>query len=68
MLEIFHAPRTRSMRILWLAEEMGLSYTLHPETIGRPSADLLAINPSGKIPTIRDKARSWRSRPRSCIT
>lgn len=54
MLQIFHIPRTRSLRILWLAEEMGLSYEIKAETFGKPSAELLAANPSGKVPTIRD--------------
>jgi glutathione S-transferase len=56
MLQIFHIPRTRSLRILWLAEEMGLPYEIKPETLGKPSAELLAANPSGKVPTIRDGA------------
>jgi glutathione S-transferase len=54
MLQIFHNPRTRSFRILWLAEEMGLSYEIRAERLGKPSAELLAANPSGKLPTIRD--------------
>ncbi|MGD0142712.1 MAG: glutathione S-transferase N-terminal domain-containing protein [Rhizomicrobium sp.] len=54
MLQIFHTPRTRSIRILWLAEEMGLPYEIKAETLGKPSAELLAANPSGKLPAIRD--------------
>ena len=42
MLEIFHIPRTRSQRIIWLAEEMGLPYEIRRETFGQPSAELLA--------------------------
>ena len=42
------------MRIVWLAEEMGLPYDIKAETLGKPSAELLAANPSGKLPTIRD--------------
>jgi glutathione S-transferase len=54
MLQIFHSPRTRSIRIVWLAEEMGLPYEIRAETIGKPSVALLAANPSGKLPAIRD--------------
>ena len=54
MLKIFHMPGTRSMRVVWLAEEMGLPYELKVETFGAPSAELLAANPSGKVPAIRD--------------
>ena len=56
MLQVFHIPHTRSLRILWLAEEMKLPYEIKKETLGKPSAELLAANPSGKIPTIRDGA------------
>jgi len=54
MLQIFHMPRSRSMRIVWLAEEMGVPYELKPETFGQPSAEFLAANPSGAFPAIRD--------------
>jgi glutathione S-transferase len=54
MLQIFHAPRTRSFRIVWLAEEMGLSYEIKAERVGEPSSELLAINPTGKLPAICD--------------
>ena len=54
MLQIFHSPRTRSMRVVWLAEEMGIPYELRVETPRQPSAELLAANPAGKLPAIRD--------------
>jgi glutathione S-transferase/3-isopropylmalate dehydratase len=54
MLQVFHNPRSRSFRIVWLAEEMGLPYEIKAETLGKPSAELLAANPSGKLPAIRD--------------
>jgi glutathione S-transferase len=54
MLQIFHVPRTRSLRIVWLAEEMGLPYELKPEVFGQPSAEFLAANPTGAFPAIRD--------------
>lgn len=54
MLQIFHIPRTRSLRVVWLAEEMGIPYELKAETFGQPSADFLAANPSGAFPAIRD--------------
>ena len=54
MLQIFHIPRTRSLRIVWLAEEMGLPYEVKPEVFGQPSAEFLAINPAGAFPAIRD--------------
>ncbi len=54
MLTIFHVPRTRSQRVVWLAEEMGVPYELKPEQFGQPSAEFLAANPSGAFPAIRD--------------
>jgi len=54
MLTIFHAPGTRSSRVVWLAEEMGVAYDARPETLGKPSADFLAANPVGAFPAITD--------------
>jgi len=54
MLQIFHMPRSRSLRIVWLAEEMGLPYELKPEVFGQPSAAFTAANPSGAFPAIKD--------------
>ena len=37
MLKIYHAPRTRSVRILWLLQELGLPYEIEPVALRRPS-------------------------------
>jgi glutathione S-transferase len=54
MLQVFHAPRTRSLRVLWLAEEMGILYEVRRESLGKASADFLAANPTGAFPAIVD--------------
>jgi glutathione S-transferase len=54
MLEIFHTSRSRSVRVVWLAEEMGLPYELRRETFGKPSPAFLAANLLGAFPAIRD--------------
>ena len=54
MLQIFHIPGTRSSRVVWLAEEMGIPYEARRETFGQPSAEFLAANPVGAFPVIRD--------------
>lgn len=54
MLEIFHIPGSRSQRVVWLAEEMGLPYELKLETFGEPSEAFIAANPSRALPAIRD--------------
>jgi glutathione S-transferase len=59
MLTLYHSPRTRSVRVLWLLEELGIPFEL--ETIAFTSENLkapeyLAVNPLGKVPSIRDGA------------
>jgi glutathione S-transferase len=54
MLQIFHVPRTRSQRVIWLAEEMGIPYEVKAEQFGQPSPEFAAINPTGALPAIRD--------------
>lgn len=54
MLTIFHAPPTRSFRIVWMCEEMGLAYDLRAERLGRWSAELTAANPLNTLPTVCD--------------
>jgi glutathione S-transferase len=54
MLKIYHAPGARSLRVIWMAEEMGLDYKIVPETFGRPSADFVSINPARALPAITD--------------
>jgi glutathione S-transferase len=53
-LKIFHAPGSRSLRVIWLAEEMGLDYELIGETFGRASPELIAANPARALPALID--------------
>lgn len=57
MLTIYHSPLSRSVRVLWLAEELGLDYqiaqlTLFSDAMQQP--DYLAVHPLGKVPAIND--------------
>lgn len=54
MIKIHHMPRTRSLRVVWLAEEMGLSYEAVPENLRTPSEVLAANNPGKTIPLMVD--------------
>jgi glutathione S-transferase len=54
MLKIFHASGSRSLRVIWMAEEMGLDYELSPEAIGRSSPEFVAANPARGLPAIID--------------
>ena len=57
MLKIYHAKNTRSVRVVWLCEELGIPYELKvlnfsPDDLQSP--DYLAIHPLGKVPAIDD--------------
>ncbi len=57
MLTIHHSPQSRSMRVVWLCEEIGLDYRLESvemfsDAMQRP--EYLAIHPLGKVPAIED--------------
>ncbi|HVY86296.1 MAG TPA: glutathione S-transferase [Caulobacterales bacterium] len=54
MLKIFHAPKARSIRIVWLCEEMGAPYQVQIEKFGNPSPDFLAANPLKALPALVD--------------
>ncbi len=54
MIEIYHSPRARSNRVLWLCEEMGLPYTPHVIGLREKPPALLAHNPGGTIPLMID--------------
>lgn len=61
MIVVHHLNNSRSQRILWLLEELGLEYDLKtyerdPETNLAPK-ELLDIHPLGKSPMIEDDNR-----------
>jgi glutathione S-transferase len=58
MITLYHSPRSRSSRVLWLLEELGVPYevevlALAPESL--KSAAYLAVHPLGKVPAIQDE-------------
>ena len=57
MLQLFGHSNSRSTRIAWLFEELGLEYQFKLVDFSKGehiSADYLAINPGGKLPAIKD--------------
>ncbi|MFQ5514210.1 MAG: glutathione S-transferase family protein [Myxococcota bacterium] len=55
MLKLYHAPLTRSARILWLLEELGLPYELEAVSFTPPSAaGFVQQAPFGKLPALED--------------
>lgn len=58
-MKLYHVARTRSVRVLWLLEELGLEYELEtmpfdPKAL--QSKDYLEISPLGKVPVLIDGA------------
>jgi glutathione S-transferase len=58
MLTLFHAPRSRSTRILWLLEELGrpfqVEYVSIARTDGAPATGPRSPHPDGKVPALVD--------------
>jgi glutathione S-transferase/3-isopropylmalate dehydratase len=54
MLTIYHMPPSRSVRIVWLAEEMGLPYRTVGVSVMNPTPEFLAVSPLGQSPAIQD--------------
>jgi glutathione S-transferase len=58
MLTLYHAPRSRSLRVLWLLEELGAPYDLRIVNIrradGSGATDPANPHPHGKVPAITD--------------
>jgi glutathione S-transferase len=56
MLTVYHAPRTRSFRVLWMLEEMGLPYAVRPVDFPRHRDDgeFMRLNPAGTMPVLTD--------------
>ncbi|MCF7500157.1 glutathione S-transferase [Pseudoalteromonas sp. L1] len=61
MIKLHHLNKSRSKRIIWLLEELGIDYDLvayqrNPETFLAPD-DLKEIHPLGKAPVIEDNGK-----------
>ena len=57
MIKLYYVPTTRSIRIAWLCEELGIAYeridmALSDDELRTPQ--MLARNPFGKVPAIED--------------
>ena len=56
-MKIYHAPNTRSVRIVWLCEELGLDYELEMFKLGDGSMrdpEYLKIHPMARVPSLAD--------------
>ena len=54
MIKLYHAPLTRSVRIYWLLEELGIPYELETVAFQQPEAPFAQFTPFGKLPAIED--------------
>jgi glutathione S-transferase len=55
MLRLYHAPRTRSVRVRWLLEELGVPYELESVAFVPPEQGFFSQStPLGKLPVIED--------------
>lgn len=56
MIKIYGAPETRAYRCLWCLRELGVAYEHVPTPFktSRTDADLLAVNPNGRVPGLLD--------------
>ena len=58
MITLFHAPQSRSSRMIWLLEELGVPYEIRPVSIFHPMtgdgcADPVNPHPDKRVPAIR---------------
>jgi glutathione S-transferase len=56
MLTLYHAAPSRSSIVRWMLEEVGEPYDIHLLSLSRGdnrAPDYLAINPMGKVPTLK---------------
>ena len=57
MITLYGVPRSRTLRCIWMLEELGQPYRLETVTYrggGTRTPEYLAVNPNGKIPALRD--------------
>jgi glutathione S-transferase len=57
MLRIYGSARSRGVRTLWMAAELGLAYEhldYAPRSPATRTPEYLALNPNGRVPTIED--------------
>lgn len=57
MITLYHAPRSRSSRVIWLLEELGVPYDIRPVSIFRPmtgegTGDPANPHPDKRVPAI----------------
>lgn len=52
MYTLVGSVKSRAFRVLWMLEELGVEYKV--EGVGPRTPEVLALNPSGKLPVLKD--------------
>jgi glutathione S-transferase len=70
VLTLFHRPKSRSTRFIFLLEELEAPYEIKLVTIrsrdGTGAIDPANPHPHGKVPAIADDGRLDQSKPQAC--
>ena len=55
-LKVYHGKRTRSLRVVWMLEEMGLDYEISraDPPFQQANAEFMSVNPQGTLPAFTD--------------
>ena len=62
MIRLHHVPLARSLRVLWLLEELGLAYEIRSYSIRDGSMrapEFLALSPAGRVPVLEHEGEVW---------
>lgn len=54
MLKIYHSQGARSLRVLWLCDEMGVPYETAEASFFKPSDEFRSVNPLRTVPAMVD--------------
>ena len=54
MIKLYHSPRSRSVRVRWLLEKLGLPYELVQRAYKPPALPFAQDSPMGKFPALED--------------
>lgn len=62
MITLHHVPLARSLRVMWLMEEMRLEYAVRYYSIrdgSMRSPEFLAMSPAGRVPVLEHEGAIW---------
>lgn len=62
MITLHHVPLARSLRVMWLMEEIGLDYEVRYYSIrngSMRSPEFLALSPAGRVPVLEHEGEVW---------